>query len=215
MPESVAKIAVAAATYWIDKPYDYLVPVEQRGKIRVGMRVSVPFSRNNRRCEGIILALSERSGYEKLKPIMQVLDAEPVLTPEQVKLALFMRERFFCTVFDAVKAMLPAGLWFNEDGRQRAKDKTIEVARLSVSSEDASVIAENKRHRSPQQSAILDLLCSFETLPVRDILNHTGASRPSLNALIKQEQRERRKDPRNSRNDSRCTAQRTKGSAQN
>ena len=186
MPESVAKIAVAAATYWIDKPYDYLVPVEQRGKIRVGMRVSVPFSRNNRRCEGIILALSERSGYEKLKPIMQVLDAEPVLTPEQIKLALFMRERFFCTVFDAVKAMLPAGLWFNEDGRQRAKDKTIEVARLSVSSEDASVIAENKRHRSPQQSAILDLLCSFETLPVRDILNHTGASRPSLNALIKQ-----------------------------
>ncbi len=187
MPESVAKIAVSAATYWIDKPYDYLIPMEYRGKISAGMRVSVPFSKGNRRCEGIILALSERSEYKRLKPILQVLDAEPVLTPEQIKLALFMRERFFCTVYDAVKAILPAGLWFNEDGSQRAKDKAIEVAMLSVSSEDASVIADNKRRRSPQQSAILDLLCSFETLPVRDILNHTGAARPSFNALIKQD----------------------------
>ena len=187
MPAAVAKIAVSAATYWIDKPYDYLIPESLREQAVPGVRVSIPFSRGNRRCEGIILAVAENSEYGQLKAIIDVLDAQPVLTPEQIKLALFMRERFFCTVYDAVKAILPAGLWFNEEGKQRAKDKTIEVARLAVTSEDAAVIADNKRRRSPQQAAILDLLCSFEMLPVRDILNHTGASRQSLKSLIKLE----------------------------
>lgn len=187
MPAAVAKIAVSAATYWIDKPYDYFIPESLREQAVPGVRVSIPFSRGNRRCEGIILAVAENSEYGQLKAIIDVLDAQPVLTPEQIKLALFMRERFFCTVYDAVKAILPAGLWFNEEGKQRAKDKTVEVARLAVTSEDAAVIADNKRRRSPQQAAILDLLCSFEMLPVRDILNHTGASRQSLKNLIKLE----------------------------
>ena len=187
MPAAVAKIAVSAATYWIDKPYDYLIPESLREQAVPGVRVSIPFSRGNRRCEGIILAVAENSEYGQLKAVIDVLDAQPVLTPEQIKLALFMRERFFCTVYDAVKAILPAGLWFNEEGKQRAKDKTVEVARLAVTSEDAAVIADNKRRRSPQQAAILDLLCSFEMLPVRDILNHTGASRQSLKNLIKLE----------------------------
>ena len=187
MPAAVAKIAVSAATYWIDKPYDYLIPEELQERAVPGARVSVPFSRGNRRCEGIILAVAENSEYGQLKAIIEVLDPQPVLTPEQIKLALFMRERFFCTVYDAVKAILPAGLWFNEEGKRRVKDKTVEVARLSIPAEDAGVIADNKRRRSPQQAAILDLLCSFEALPVRDILNHTGASRQSLKTLVKLE----------------------------
>ena len=187
MPAAVAKIAVSAATYWIDKPYDYFIPESLREQAVPGVRVSIPFSLGNRRCEGIILAVAENSEYGQLKAIIDVLDAQPVLTPEQIRLALFMRERFFCTVYDAVKAILPAALWFNEEGKQRAKDKTIEVARLAVTSEDAAVIADNKRRRSPQQAAILDLLCSFEMLPVREILNHTGASRQSLKNLIKLE----------------------------
>ena len=95
MPAGVAKIAVSAATYWIDKPYDYLIPEEMREQAVPGVRVSVPFSKGNRRCEGIILAVAEHSEYETLKAITEVLDPRPVLTPEQIKLALFMRERFF------------------------------------------------------------------------------------------------------------------------
>ena len=185
MPVCVAKIAVAAATYWVDRPYDYLVPAELRDKALPGVRVYVPFSRGNRRSEGVILALSDHSDYEKLKPITAVLDDAPVLSPEQIKLALFMRERFFCTVYSAIKAMLPAGLWFDSDGRRKIGDKTIEMARLCLPPEDASLIASKKRIRSPQQANLLELLCSFESLPSRDLLNHCGASRQSLKALEK------------------------------
>ena len=106
MAQTVAKIAVAAATYWVDKPYDYLIPPELAEKAVPGVRVYVPFSHGNRRSEGIILAVSDGSEYEKLKAITAVLDEEPLLSPEQIKLALFMRERFFCTVYDPGGAMV-------------------------------------------------------------------------------------------------------------
>ena len=187
LPVLIAKIAVSAATYWIDRPYDYLVPEELQDQLRPGMRVYVPFSRSNRRTEGVVLAVADGSKLESLKPVLAVLDPEPVLTEEQIRLALFMRERFFCTVYDAVKAILPAGLWFREDGKRRSADKTVEMARLAISSEDAADTADRIRRRSPNQARILDMLCSFEALPVRDLLLHCAASRPSLKALCDRE----------------------------
>lgn len=185
MAAKIAKIAVSAATYSIDKPYDYLIPGELLDKARPGARVYVPFSRGNRRSEGIILAVEEGSSLEKLKSVEAVLDDEPVLKPWQLKLTLFMRERFFCTVYDAARALLPAGLWLKEDGRRKVNDKTVEMARLSVPPEDADVIAENKRRRSPMQAELLSTLCGFEALPSQDLMRHTGASRQSLKALCK------------------------------
>ena len=137
--------------------------------------------------EGIVLAVTDGSKYEALKPVLAVLDEQPVLTDEQIRLALFMRERFFCTVYDAVKAILPAGLWFNADGSRRVNDKTVEMARLSVPAEDAADLADRIRHRSPRQAELLDLLCSFEALPVKDLLLHGNASRASLKSLCDKE----------------------------
>lgn len=185
MPETVAKVAVAAARYWVDRPYDYLIPAELKEKALPGSRVYVPFARGNRRSEGVILAISDHSDYGKLKSITAVLDDKPVLTPDQIKLALFMRERFFCTVFDAVKAMLPAGLWFDNTGRRKVGDKTIEMAKLCLPPEEASAIASNKRLRSSAQANLLEMLCSFESLPSRELLQFSGASRQSLKALQK------------------------------
>ena len=105
----IAKIAVAAATFAIDKPYSYRVPEGMR--LQPGMRVQVPFGRGNRRTEGVVLAV-EPGSTEELKTIDCSLDEVPVLTQQMLRLAAFMRERYFCTLFDAVRVMLPAGLWF-------------------------------------------------------------------------------------------------------
>ena len=175
----IAKIAVSAAPYWIDKPYDYLIPEELQDTALPGVRVYVPFSKGNRLCEGIILAVSDESGYsgDKLKAVFRLLDEQPILSDSQIRLALFMRERFFCTVYDAVKAILPAGLWFNDQGERRVKDKMLPMIRLAVSAEEAAAAGETKRRRAPQQARILELLCSFEALPLHDVLQHTDASR--------------------------------------
>lgn len=115
---TVARIALQAATYAIDKPYDYQVPPELLDTLRPGMRVVVPFGAGNRRTEGIVLALE--GGYPddpRRKSILTVLDEEPVLDGEALRLALWMRERWFCTVYDAARAMLPAGLYFSLQDR--------------------------------------------------------------------------------------------------
>ena len=105
----VAKIAVSAANFAIDKPYSYRIPDEMT--VAPGQRVQLPFGRGNRRCEGIVLAVE--SGEETgLKTVDFALDETPILTDCQLRLAAFLRERYFCTYYDAVRAMLPAGLWF-------------------------------------------------------------------------------------------------------
>lgn len=107
----IAAIAVSAAIYAIDKPYDYRVPSSMT--LRVGQRVTVPFGRSNKRTEGIVLRLYEGE-KDKLKTVEAVLDAEPILDMPMLKLAAFLTERYFCTFYDAVKALLPAGVWFCE-----------------------------------------------------------------------------------------------------
>ncbi len=184
MPQPIARIAVSDAVFSMDRPYDYLIPDTLADKILPGVRVHVPFGNGNRMREGMVLSLSDRSEYDKLKSISAVLDDAPVLTLAQIQLALFMQRRFFCTVYDALKAMLPVGMWFDERGERRTKDKYVEVARLAVTPEDAALIAEGKRRKSPQQSNLLDLLCSFGALPSVELLRFTGASRQSLKALV-------------------------------
>jgi len=132
----VAKIAVSAATYQIDKPYDYIVPENLADVMLPGMRVIVPFSKGNRKTEGIVLDLFQTSDYEKLKCVFSILDESPIISEELIKLSLWMRERFFCTVYDAVKAMLPAGLWYNLSATCRiaegiVKDEAYEAAARS------------------------------------------------------------------------------------
>ena len=106
----IAKVAVAAATYAIDKPYDYLVPSGM--ELSVGCRVTVPFGRGNRTAEGMVLQLRQEVPAKPLKAIRNLLDQEPVLTEKEIRLALWMRQRYFCTFYDALHTILPAAVWY-------------------------------------------------------------------------------------------------------
>ena len=105
----IARIAVSAATYAIDKSYSYLVP--EGMELVPGVRVQVPFGRGNRRSEGVVLSVEPGSG-QGLKAVELCLDPEPLLDGNMLRLAAFLRDRYFCTFYDAARAMLPAGLWF-------------------------------------------------------------------------------------------------------
>ena len=108
----MVKVAVSAAPYSIDKPYSYLVPDALVAAAVPGVRVMVPFGRGNKESEGLILARVQEPKLPGSKAIRQILDSEPVLDKAGIDLALWMRGRYFCTVFEAVKTILPAGLWY-------------------------------------------------------------------------------------------------------
>ena len=143
----VGKIAVAAANFAIDKPYSYFIPDGM--SVAPGMRVQVPFGRSNRRTEGIVLAV-EPGANQDLKSVEFCLDQQPVLDDGMLRLAAFLRERYFCTFYDAARAMLPAGLWF----------QTKQSYRLT---EDRSW--EEKPPRDANARSLLELLrdCGGET----------------------------------------------------
>ena len=105
----IAKIAVSAATYAIDKPYSYKIP--EGMTLQPGQRVQLPFGRANKRTEGVVLTV-ETGNEEKLKAVERCLDEAPILSEHQLRLAAFLRERYFCTFYECLRVMLPAGLWF-------------------------------------------------------------------------------------------------------
>lgn len=121
--EQIARVVISAAPFAIDRPYDYELPAALTERAQRGMRVLVPFGAGNRRTEGLILSLEPSAdGARPLKKVLALLDEEPVLSEEHLQLALWMRERYFCTVYDAARAMLPAGLYFSLQNLVRLAD---------------------------------------------------------------------------------------------
>ncbi len=124
----IAKIAVSAATFAIDKPYSYRIPSQM--DLLPGMRVQVPFGRGNRQTEGVVLAV-EAGTEDDLKAVERRLDDEPVLEETMLRLAAFLRERYFCTFYDAIRAILPAGLWFQtRDTYRLTEDRNWQTATI-------------------------------------------------------------------------------------
>lgn len=247
----IAQLAVAAAVYAIDRPYSYRVPEDM--PLLAGMRVLVPFGHGNRRTEGVVLSVQE-GDPSGLKAVERTLDGAPILTDSQLRLAAFMKERYFCTFYDAVKAILPAGFWFDEKRTltlvsgaqdklppgmansgaarlvqlltdlggsapertlrqqfespqmfdaavqalrkrsllredasltQKTNEKTIKVAALAVSAEEAEQFAAKKQISAPLQAALLRLLCVVGAGPCRELCDLTGASMQTISRLAK------------------------------
>lgn len=105
----IAKIAVSAANFAIDKPYSYFIPQDMQ--LAAGIRVIVPFGRGNHRTEGVVLSV-EDGEQKSLKSVISQLDDQPIISEEMLRLAAMLRQRYFCTFFDAIRAILPAGFWY-------------------------------------------------------------------------------------------------------
>lgn len=106
---TVCRVYLLDTLYHIDKLYDYFIPQPLRGSLKVGGFVVVPFGRVTRRFIALVSELSQTSSYEsELKPVLGVIHPNLVLTEEQMGLCMFLKEHTFCTVGDAVRAMLPS-----------------------------------------------------------------------------------------------------------
>lgn len=107
---ATVQIAVDQATFSYDKLYTYRWPSEF-GLPQIGVRVLVPFGGGNQRRQGVVVSLDGDSAVPRLKSVLSVIDEQPLLNAEMIELARFLQERTFCTLFDAVRAMLPTGLY--------------------------------------------------------------------------------------------------------
>ena len=167
----VAIIAVSAANFAIDKPYSYEIPESM--SLQPGQRVMVPFGRSNRHTEGVVLSVEEGT-TDGLKMVVSCLDTEPVLSVCLLQLAAFMRQRYFCTFFDAIRVMLPAGLWFqSKDTYTLTEDRTWQ----------------EKSIRQPDAASILQVLAdcggSSDGKHLREVVPDEDAFERAISYLLK------------------------------
>ncbi|MCL2086865.1 MAG: primosomal protein N' [Oscillospiraceae bacterium] len=156
----VAEIAVEGAIYSYDSLFYYLIPSALATKVKRGVRVSVPFGRGVSKLIGMVFEvgdipdIGDEKTVNKLKTIAAVIDSTPVLNEEQLKLATWLKDNTFCTYFDAVKSILPAGLAvvaataqfsYNENNSlllsQKEKDITEKLKQLKSQKELNSFIS--------------------------------------------------------------------------
>lgn len=107
---NIASVVINGSTREFDREYDYLVPEELEGKVMPGVRVIVPFGGGNSIKEAYVVNTPESSRYSGLKQIRKLIDETPVLLPNMLELAGWMKKRYICTFSDAIRCMLPAGI---------------------------------------------------------------------------------------------------------
>lgn len=104
----IAEIAVSGTLYSFDMLFSYTVPQNMR-KVQCGCRVLVPFGKGDSRRIGVVMKLADGDGLG-LKPVLSLVDSDPVLSKEFINLAFYLHDNTFCTYFEAVKAMLPPAM---------------------------------------------------------------------------------------------------------
>ena len=156
----LARVAVSSVPFAADKLYTYRIPDALAAEAASGKRVLIPFGRGNRRSEGFILDIVREEDKPAYKPIDAFLDDAPLLDSRDIRLVRWMKARYFCTYYDALKTLLPGGVWL--------KSREIWKLNEEVSAEQAlSAVAPDSLEET--------LLCA--------VLGAKGAERTALNEL--------------------------------
>ena len=121
MSLQIAQAAVNDANIHFDRLYSYCVPPRLAGRLWPGSMVLVPFGRGNKPRMAVVLDVQEvEDAPDKLKTLLDAAPEEARLTPDLMELVRFLKERTFCTWFEAVKAVIPYGAQYRpavENGR--------------------------------------------------------------------------------------------------
>ena len=186
MPEetvAAVKIAVEQATFSYDKLYTYRWPADL-GTPRLGVRVLVPFGGGNRRRQGLVMAFDPDADAAACKAVLSVTDSEPLLDAEMLALARFMQERTFCPLFDAVRAMLPTGLYMQLKPVLRpAADVPPQVSETLTPNERQLLAFVSKCPNGADQATLLRRLGMTEDAPALRHLLELGVLRRSEDAF--------------------------------
>ena len=184
MTLSIAQVAVDNATIHFDKLYSYRVPETLAGRVWPGSMVLVPFGRGDKPRMAVVLQVEDVDAETAPKRLKTLHDAAPEqarLTPDLLTLVRFLKDRTFCTWFEAVKAVIPYGAQYRAavvDG------KPVVQSRLSRSTERVYTLAgelPQKPKPGPRQKAAVEALRQGPLTAHQ--LDEVGISKATLDTL--------------------------------
>ena len=153
----IAEVIINSNVKNLNKTFDYLVPMEMEDKISIGSRVLVQFGNKKALEEGFVVSFKDKSEFEaKLKEISKVED-KLYLSKENIELAKWMANRYFCNVSDCIKLMLPPGKTTKQQDK-RINDKTQNFVYLAKEIDEINEDIESKKIKSDKQIRALKFL---------------------------------------------------------
>ena len=170
MNRLIATVAVENTFFSAGEDYDYYVPAELEKTIKCGMRITVPFGRNNIKRHGVIVKLFYGMNSQ-LKEICAVDKKTNPLSEEMVSLALWLKERCFCSTYECLRQMLPRGT-------DKIKDKSTKMIRLSEDSTPPIKL-------TPKQQSVYELLCDVGSAGVSEVCEFCSVGKGVLDNLVK------------------------------
>ncbi|MGI6329277.1 MAG: replication restart helicase PriA [Bacilli bacterium] len=153
--------------------FSYLVPKFLEDKIKIGIRVLVPFG--SRKLEGFVLEEVVESPLEKLKEVIKVIDEEPILNKEMMKLGQYMADIYLAPLISCYQTMLPSALKAKRKNKTSIKKETY----IILNQDQEMVLNFLKESKAFRQKEILELLLSKKKLKKKDII-----SRSALKVLL-------------------------------
>jgi primosomal protein N' (replication factor Y) len=168
-----ANIIIDISHEKLDRTFQYAVPVELEGKLRVGMEANIPFGNGNRLIKGYVLELTDTPEFDvsKIKPITSIAQNSIMIESQLISLAGWIKDHYGGTMIQALKTVIPV--------KQRMKAKEKRTIKLLLSDEKAKIQLElYQKKKNKARERLLSELIEAKTLDyelVTNKLNVTGA----------------------------------------
>ena len=162
----VARVTLEIA---LRKEFDYSVPPELAAQVQVGSRVKVPFG--PRQVMGCVTAMLDASTHTNLRPILNVVGKQSLVTPKVLQLARWIAAYYCCPVEIALKSVLPDSIRKEKEGwRQRlfvrAVTKPGEMPKLSK-----------------RQKEVWNIIEEWREMPLQELIKLTGTTAETVRRL--------------------------------
>lgn len=174
----IAEVIINRTAKKLNRTFDYKVPKDLEDLIIIGSKVLVPFGKGGKLEEAFVTGFKEKTQYE-LKEIAKI---QYNLTNEQIELAEWMANRYFCNVSDCIKLMQTPG---TRTKQNKIQEKTINCVYLKKSVEEIELDIETNKIKSEKQIRIIKFLKNNEGATIPEIEGITEASRASVKTLVK------------------------------
>ena len=171
---SIAEVIISSPIWSLDKFFQYKIPEKLKGKIKIGMKVSVPFGMGNKKTEAYVIDIVSTAKVKRIKNIYAIMKDSMVLSDKMIDMLFWIKNKYVCTYYEALKVLLPPP----------SSDKTIRLVSLSISKDEAIEYIEKIKSNATAQKRVLEILLESDKISAKDLISFAETSYATLKPLL-------------------------------